>query len=107
VVDGHVEISVTDTGCGVEPDEIELIFEEFRQGRTGRRKQNTGSGLGLSISRHLVRLMGGRIWAESEVGVGSKFSFTLPLAESADDTVSRRKSSSQPALQEASSLGGM
>jgi signal transduction histidine kinase len=99
VLDGHVEISVTDTGCGVDEDEIELIFEEFRQGRAGRRKQNTGSGLGLSISRHLGRLMGGRIWAESEVGVGSTFTFTLPLADSADDTLARRSLSSQPALQ--------
>ena len=73
-------ISVTDTGCGIDADEIETIFEEFRQGRASKTRQHTGSGLGLSISRHLIRLMNGRIWAESRVGEGSTFFFTLPLA---------------------------
>ena len=80
VDDGEVTISVADTGEGIHQDELELIFEEFRQGRAGKGRQNAGSGLGLSISRHLVRLMKGRIWVESEVGKGSTFYFTLPRA---------------------------
>ena len=96
VVDDFAVISLSDTGCGIEPDEIEAIFEEFRQGRAGKNKQHTGSGLGLSISRHLVRLMNGRIWAESQVGSGSTFFFTLPLVKD-DDTLSTRKAA--PVLQ--------
>ncbi len=77
---GDVVIGVTDTGCGIPPEEHEIIFEEFRQGRAGLCKPSTGSGLGLAIARHLVTLMNGRIWVESEVGVGSAFYFTLPRA---------------------------
>jgi signal transduction histidine kinase len=80
VNDTEVIISVTDTGCGIPPEEQEMIFEEFRQGTAGMDRKVTGSGLGLSISRHLVRLMSGRIWVESTEGVGSKFSFCLNRA---------------------------
>jgi signal transduction histidine kinase len=58
---------------------MDKIFEEFRQGTSGRRKGRAGSGLGLAISRQLLNLMGGKIWAESTPGRGSTFSFTLPV----------------------------
>ncbi len=76
----EVIISVSDTGCGIPEDEREVIFEEFVQGRATSARQRTGSGLGLTISRRLVELMGGRIWLESEVGVGTTFYFSLPRA---------------------------
>ncbi len=80
----EIIISVCDTGVGIPPDEHSLIFEEFRQGRGGHHRKVTGSGLGLSISRHLIRLMNGRIWVESEVDKGSTFSFSLPRADQSE-----------------------
>ena len=77
-VDGSVEISVTDTGVGIAPEDQEPIFEEFKQVGTAAKKVE-GTGLGLALSRRFVELHGGRIWVESEVGVGSTFTFTLPV----------------------------
>ncbi len=73
-----VLISVRDTGSGIPHDSLELIFEEFKQAETGIRDPRAGAGLGLTISRQLLTLMGGRIWAESELGRGSTFHFVLP-----------------------------
>ncbi len=70
---------INDTGIGIAPQDMDKIFEEFRQGTTGRRKGRAGSGLGLAISRQLLNLMGGRIWAESTLNEGSTFYFTLPM----------------------------
>jgi signal transduction histidine kinase len=79
-VDGEVRVSVTDTGPGVSPDDRERIFEEFQQTDVGV-QQSEGTGLGLALSKRLVELHGGRIWVESEAGHGSRFVFTLPLAD--------------------------
>jgi signal transduction histidine kinase len=73
----HVEVAVADTGPGISRAELETIFEEFEQ--TAEGKQVEGTGLGLPLSRKLVELHGGRLWAESEPGRGSTFRFTLPL----------------------------
>jgi signal transduction histidine kinase len=78
--DGDVQVSVTDTGPGISPDDQERIFEEFQQTAVGV-AQREGTGLGLALSRRLVELHGGRIWVESELGHGSRFVFTLPGAE--------------------------
>src|SRR5207247_8859675 len=75
--DGVTEISVTDTGVGIAPEDQEAVFEEFRQVGTAARKVE-GTGLGLALSRKFIELHGGRIWVKSEVGVGSAFTFTLP-----------------------------
>jgi GAF domain-containing protein len=76
--DRGVEISVTDTGVGIAPEDQAAIFEEFRQvGHDETRKQE-GTGLGLTLAKKFVELHGGRIWVESEVGRGSTFTFTLP-----------------------------
>ncbi len=77
--DGEVVFWIRDTGIGIAPDEMSKIFEEFRQGTSGRRRGRAGSGLGLAISRQLLNLMGGRIWAESTLGEGSTFFFALPI----------------------------
>ncbi len=75
--DGGVEVSVSDTGIGIAPEEQAAVFEEFRQVGRSTAKQE-GTGLGLALCRKFVALHGGRIWLESEVGKGSTFTFTLP-----------------------------
>ena len=60
---------------------VAVIFEEFEQAKHGRAAEN-GTGLGLALAKRLVELQGGRIWVESELGHGSVFSFTLPVAAS-------------------------
>ncbi len=88
--DGRVEISaelqgdtllyrVTDTGIGIPEEQLEHIFAEFRQADAAISHEYGGSGLGLSITKKFVELHGGRIWAESEPGKGSTFSFAIPL----------------------------
>ena len=76
--DGAVEISVTDTGVGIAPEDQEAVFEEFRQVGTAARKVE-GTGLGLALSRKFIELHGGKIWVKSQVREGSTFTFTLPL----------------------------
>jgi signal transduction histidine kinase len=75
--DGVVAVSVSDTGVGIAPEDQEAIFEEFRQVGTAAKKVE-GTGLGLALSRKFIELHGGRIWVESQVGVGSTFTFTIP-----------------------------
>jgi signal transduction histidine kinase len=76
--DGSVEISVSDTGIGISPEDQAKIFEEFRQVGTDYAHKTEGTGLGLTLAKKFVELHGGRIWVESEVGKGSTFTFTLP-----------------------------
>jgi signal transduction histidine kinase len=78
VRDGVAEVSVTDTGIGIAPEDQSKLFDEFRQVGTASKKVE-GTGLGLAISRKFIELHGGRIWVESQVGTGSTFTFTLPL----------------------------
>jgi two-component system sensor histidine kinase/response regulator len=73
----YIAISVRDTGIGIAPENLPLVFEEFRQVH-GNRAERRGSGLGLSICRRLVEAHGGKIWVESMIGQGSVFTFTLP-----------------------------
>jgi signal transduction histidine kinase len=77
-VDESVEVSVTDTGVGIAPEDQEAIFEEFKQVGTAAKKVE-GTGLGLALSRKFIELHGGRIWVKSEVGVGSTFTFRIPV----------------------------
>jgi len=79
-IDGSVEVSVTDTGIGIAPEDQEAIFEEFKQVGTASKKVE-GTGLGLALSRKFIELHGGRIWVKSGVGAGSTFAFTIPLAQ--------------------------
>jgi signal transduction histidine kinase len=78
--------SVTDTGMGIAGEDIATVFEEFRQLDSSTSRQAEGTGLGLPISKRLVEMHGGRLWVESEEGVGSTFSFTLPASDQARDT---------------------
>ncbi len=70
-------VTVTDTGVGIPPEDRERIFESFQQGGRGVAREE-GTGLGLTLSRRIVELFDGRLWLESEVGVGSTFGFAMP-----------------------------
>ncbi|WP_198681941.1 GAF domain-containing protein [Kribbella rubisoli] len=76
----EVHITVTDTGRGIPAEDRERIFESFQQGGRGPSREE-GTGLGLTLSRRIVELFGGRMWLESEVGVGSTFGFSLRSRE--------------------------
>lgn len=83
-----VKLSVTDTGLGIAPEQLARLFKAFSQGDASTTRKFGGTGLGLVISQRLVGLMGGEVVVESELGRGSRFSFTIPLEESdlaADD----------------------
>jgi len=75
---GLVEVSVSDTGIGIAPEDQEKVFEEFRQVGTAEKKAE-GTGLGLTLCRKFIELHGGKIWLTSERGVGSTFAFTIPV----------------------------
>jgi signal transduction histidine kinase len=74
-----VEVAVSDTGIGIAPENLEAIFEEFRQVGTDAAKKREGTGLGLTLTKKFVELHGGTIRVESAVGKGSTFTFTLPV----------------------------
>lgn len=78
--DQRVVVCVADTGPGIPPEDIEMIFEPFCQGSRDVWRDKGGTGLGLSISRQFVQLHGGRMWVKSELGVGSNFIFELPIS---------------------------
>jgi signal transduction histidine kinase len=78
--DSGIKITVTDTGIGIHPNELDRIFNPFEQVETSKSRKFQGTGLGLSLTKSLVKLHGGRIWAESDgEGRGSTFSFILPI----------------------------
>lgn len=79
----YVRISVIDTGIGIEPEKTQKIFNSFEQADGSINRLYGGTGLGLTISKHLVELQGGKISVESKLGAGSKFSITLPIAKTA------------------------
>jgi signal transduction histidine kinase/CheY-like chemotaxis protein len=79
-VDNEVHVAVRDTGVGIAAEDLERIFEEFQQGRSGATSTREGTGLGLTLARKFVELHGGRLWVASEVGTGSTFTFSLPIS---------------------------
>jgi len=81
VANGSIEISVSDTGVGIAPEDQETIFEEFRQVGTDYSHKREGTGLGLTLTKKFVEMHGGKIWVKSELGKGSTFTFTLPIKQ--------------------------
>ena len=77
---GSVVFRIEDNGRGIPADKLETIFERFEQVDASDARDKGGTGLGLAIVRSIVQQHGGRVWAESELGKGSKFYMQLPLA---------------------------
>lgn len=92
-----VIVSINDTGVGIDPKNIEAVFEPFRQVARKMERRTAGTGLGLAISQRFVEMHGGRIWVESEPGQGSTFFFTLPIIGAAMDTEPLRAEEPVPA----------
>ena len=78
---GHavLQLQICDTGIGIRPQDLQTLFQPFRQVDSGLARKHDGTGLGLAICRRLTELMGGEIDAASEWGKGSTFTVTLPL----------------------------
>lgn len=79
-----VRVSVRDTGIGIAAEKLDTIFQAFTQADASTTRKYGGTGLGLAIARSFIELHGGEIWVESELGVGTTFSFTLPRAKPAE-----------------------
>lgn len=81
IIDSYIEIKVADTGIGIPTNKLESIFGSFEQAEGSTAREYGGTGLGLAVTKQLVELHGGKIWAESTLGKGSQLFFTLPIAE--------------------------
>lgn len=104
----EIVITVSDTGIGIAPEQFDRIFESFQQADGTTAREYGGTGLGLTISKQLVELQGGKIWLTSTVGVGSGFSFSLPVAPEQVREVSEETGRSTPEyslLSQESALG--
>jgi two-component system sensor histidine kinase/response regulator len=76
---GNITISVSDNGIGIKPDNLKKLFDISEVLTTPGTAKETGTGLGLLLCKEFVEKHGGKIWAESEIGKGSVFRFTLPI----------------------------
>jgi len=83
----YLEFFVKDTGVGIPKNQMELIFERFRQGSESHNRGYEGSGLGLCIAKSYVEMLGGKIWVESEEGKGSTFYFTIPYNSISEEKI--------------------
>ena len=82
-----IVFTVSDTGIGIQPEHLKSVFEDFSQIDSKLQKMNKGTGLGLPLSRKLTRLLGGDLWVESVIGLGSKFTARVPRVYSGDGEV--------------------
>ena len=99
-----LHFTVSDTGVGIPREKLESVFESFTQADTSTTRQYGGTGLGLTISRRLVDIMGGRIWVESELGNGSSFHFTVELEHGEELPVVRKTAPAQPGVLQGTSV---
>ena len=84
LAEGRLKIDVTDTGIGIPREALASVFDRFQRLENAAVRRRSGVGLGLAISRKIIEHHGGEIWVESEEGQGSRFSFTIPIAEATD-----------------------
>ena len=106
-IKNYVKISVTDTGIGIDNSQLNLIFNSFEQLQGSHERQQSGTGLGLAVTKQLVELHGGQINVDSQKGKGSCFSFTLPInADKITDVTNVKKSSNQQKLNRLQHLDG-
>ena len=96
VSDASLEVSIADTGVGIAAENIEEVFEPFWQAEQTATRKTGGTGLGLSVTRKLARLLGGDVTVASRVGMGTTFLLTLPMKAPAGATIRRRDTPSTP-----------
>ena len=101
----NLQISVTDTGIGITDEQKTRLFYSFEQAEAGTSRKYGGTGLGLAISKRIVELMGGEIWAESELSCGSKFTFTAKLQRTQSADVINGSAGVGDAVERAEQLG--
>ena len=93
---GTLEVSIADTGVGIPAENIEEVFEPFWQAEQTATRKTGGTGLGLSVTRKLARLLGGDVTVASKVGVGTTFQLTLPMKAPVGETIRRRDTPTTP-----------
>jgi signal transduction histidine kinase len=93
---GILEVTIADTGVGIEAENIEYVFEPFWQAEQTATRKTGGTGLGLSVTRKLARLLGGDVTVASRVGAGTTFLLTLPMKAPAGETIRRRDTPTTP-----------
>jgi two-component system, sensor histidine kinase and response regulator len=100
----NLHFIVSDTGVGIQPGKLESVFESFSQADTSTTREYGGTGLGLTISRRLVEIMGGRIWVESEFGKGSAFHVTVELESGEELAVAANTELAEPGVLKGTSV---
>jgi signal transduction histidine kinase len=98
LANGWCEVAVEDTGPGIPPEHLPMVFERFYRVDPSRSRDDGGTGIGLAIARSIVEAHGGKIWAKSEGGTGSTFRFVLPIAGQAADHGRREAKAAAPRL---------
>src|SRR2546423_5171540 len=96
VIDGVLEVTIADTGVGIAAENIEYVFEPFWQAEQTATRKTGGTGLGLSVTRKLARLLGGDVTVASKIGTGTTFLLTLPMKAPAGETLRRRDTPTTP-----------
>jgi len=96
IVNGNMEVRIADTGVGIAAENIEDVFEPFWQAEQTATRKTGGTGLGLSVTRKLARLLGGDVTVASRMGAGTTFLLTLPMKAPAGETVRRRDTPTTP-----------
>ncbi|MCL2889594.1 MAG: ATP-binding protein, partial [Eggerthellaceae bacterium] len=102
----EIRVSISDTGIGMTEEQMSRLFQSFQQAEAGTSRKFGGTGLGLAISKRIIELMAGKIWVESELGKGSKFSFQLLLSRLAEGGLACPESLKDPFAAFGGAAGG-
>ena len=81
---GDILVEIIDTGIGIPEEELPKVLDEFHRATNVRKIEKDGTGLGLSIAKQIIERHNGKIWVDSQEGIGTKFSFTLPMTTDSD-----------------------